>query len=551
MDVSTFHTQQISAKAGKGAGSGNSTLNGNQGLFAAGITGVNFMDLIFARSVANTATAQAQTGEGENDGKDTLSVISLINKDDLSAEEIAVLDETLARLKENGILIESGLENLEGQTDSLSSQQILKSILQNDPESFTAPDTKTNLESGIGSNKTAIKNLKDLNEFLRNMLAGLPEYNRPVIAHINSGATLQFDSAANTSGESLIATGLSISDLTQLIENISNGDEQGEALVIGTVNILPPNGKKEAVFTPRGVIIPQAVPQVNGDSLAAKLTSLLSGTQDADSTTIFGTEGKDAGETDFESILKVLERAQAKAAANGQTPAGLEKAIERIQQLSAGNSAIQLQNQNQTAASKMSEIFAAFQVNDIFPEGFDFLQGANQTHGQSLNTALAQITSLITNVQQAGHPHPASQAVAQVMAKTSGQGENRNFTIQLDPPELGRVQIKLEFSKNKAMKAHMVVEKPETHLMLQRDSQLLERALQDMGVDTDDGSLSFELSQDGNLFDHDQKDQGGNSGNGSGGAESNAEDDGMVIIETSVDWQIDPNTGHTSYNLLV
>ena len=102
------------------------------------------------------------------------------------------------------------------------------------------------------------------------------------------------------------------------------------------------------------------------------------------------------------------------------------------------------------------------------------------------------------------------------------------------------------------MKAHLVVEKPETHLMLQRDAQLLERALHDMGVDTDDSSLSFELAQDGSLFDHGQKDQGGNSGAGGGGAGNGAaEDEELVVIETTMDWQVDPNTGHTHYSLLV
>lgn len=551
MDINAFYTTQAGNNSAKGAAA-TQVLSG-KGLFASGLAGASFMDLIFARSIANAEISNTKTGGKTTDGQtqeqtQTPSLISLINKNDLSEAEIAVLDETLAQLKESGVLIEGALADLGDQSDPLSSQQILQSILQSDPEAFAELNLQTKdiqVQVEVKGDVKTIKNLKELNEFLQNLLAGLPEDARPVITKIST-EDLQFDPSEDVSGESLIATGLGISDLTKLIEDIANGDEQGEGIVFGMVNILPPNAKKDTVFTPRGVIIPQTAPQTDGETLIAKLTGMLDGSTDAKDTSIIGADGEIAEDADFDSVLKVLERAQSKIAATGKETPGLDKAIERIQQLSAGNSTVQGQ------AALMSEVFAEFEISDIFPEGFDLKQATGTGVSHGINNALAQITSIVTSVQQAGQPHPSSQALARVVAKASGQGENRNFTIQLDPPDLGRVQIRLEFAKDKAMKAHLVVEKPETHLMLQRDAQLLERALHDMGVDTDDSSLSFELAQDGSLFDHGQKDQGGNSGAGGGGAGNGAaEDEELVVIETTMDWQVDPNTGHTHYSLLV
>ena len=552
MDINAFYTTQTGNNTTKGAAA-TQALSG-KGLFASGLAGASFMDLIFARSIANAEAGKANDGKGTDSNAQAPSLISLINKSELTAEESALLDETLAQLKNSGVLIEGALADLGDQTDPLSSQQILQSVLRNDPDAFTELNLETakaELNGAAAQNLKdlkAIKSLKDLNEFLKNLLAGLPENAQPVITKVN-GQDLQFDPTAEDSGENLIATGLSISDLTKLIQDIANGDEQGEGVVIGMVQILPTNaqGKKDAVFTPRGVIIPQQPATPANETLetvAAKLNSMTVGEADEDGTGIFTKEGKLTDGADFDSVLKVLERAQSKVAATGKEAPGLEKAIKRIQQLSAGNSTVPGQ------AALMSEIFAEFEISDIFPEGFDMKQATGTPAVNPLNNALAQITSIITSVQQAGHPHPASQAVAQVVAKASGQGENRNFTIQLDPPDLGKVQIRLEFAKDKAMKAHLLVEKPETHLMLQRDAQLLERTLHDMGVDTDGNSFSFELAQDGNLFDHNQKDQGGNSGPG-GGKGGAAEDEELVVIETTMDWHVNPETGHTHYNLLV
>ena len=72
----------------------------------------------------------------------------------------------------------------------------------------------------------------------------------------------------------------------------------------------------------------------------------------------------------------------------------------------------------------------------------------------------------------------------------------REFQIRLDPPELGRVDVKLTIADNGRVEASLVVDRVETLAMLQRDARTLERAFDQAGLTADSGSLSFSLRQD-------------------------------------------------------
>lgn len=154
---------------------------------------------------------------------------------------------------------------------------------------------------------------------------------------------------------------------------------------------------------------------------------------------------------------------------------------------------------------------------------------------------------LITQTHLAGQPNPATQTVVATMQKAVKAGQDTNIKLQLDPPELGRVEVKMSFGKDNAAKVVLTAEKPETYMMLQRDSSILQQALQDAGLDADGSSLSFELAQDGHDFGQDNSRGGGHDagGTGAGGA---LDDD---IIETVMNWQVDPETGHMHYNIMV
>lgn len=155
----------------------------------------------------------------------------------------------------------------------------------------------------------------------------------------------------------------------------------------------------------------------------------------------------------------------------------------------------------------------------------------------------ASMTNIATQAQHASQPHPATQTVMTTLTKAVKGGEPANIKVQLDPPELGRVEVKMSIDKDNITKVVLTSEKPETHMMLQRDAHILERVLQDTGL-YNDGELSFELAQD-----FDQNSTSGeqsNSGYANGKADANTDE----IIQTTMDWQIDPRTGVMHYNVL-
>lgn len=84
------------------------------------------------------------------------------------------------------------------------------------------------------------------------------------------------------------------------------------------------------------------------------------------------------------------------------------------------------------------------------------------------------------------------QAVAMEIAAMAQGGASR-FEIRLDPAELGRIDVRIEISKNGQVTSHLTVEKPETLAMLRLDSPQLQRALDDAGLKSGDGGLQFSL----------------------------------------------------------
>lgn len=98
---------------------------------------------------------------------------------------------------------------------------------------------------------------------------------------------------------------------------------------------------------------------------------------------------------------------------------------------------------------------------------------------------------------QAAHPAPSNDTVpvaglaVEIAAQARG-GKNR-FEIRLDPPELGRIDVRLEVDKDGQVTSHLRVERPETLDLLRRDAPALERALQQAGLKTSDSGLQFSL----------------------------------------------------------
>ena len=76
------------------------------------------------------------------------------------------------------------------------------------------------------------------------------------------------------------------------------------------------------------------------------------------------------------------------------------------------------------------------------------------------------------------------------------QGIDR-LNIRLKPASLGQISIKLDVSGNGHVSATITADRPDTLSMLQRDARGLERAFNNAGLQTNQGSLDFNLRGDG------------------------------------------------------
>ncbi len=89
-------------------------------------------------------------------------------------------------------------------------------------------------------------------------------------------------------------------------------------------------------------------------------------------------------------------------------------------------------------------------------------------------------------------PPGIAQQVAIRIHKAAETGQER-ISIRLHPAELGRIGVRMDWAEDGVLRAVISAEKSETLDLLQRDARTLERALQEAGIRTNSGSLSFDL----------------------------------------------------------
>ncbi|MBY0428378.1 MAG: flagellar hook-length control protein FliK [Alphaproteobacteria bacterium] len=193
-----------------------------------------------------------------------------------------------------------------------------------------------------------------------------------------------------------------------------------------------------------------------------------------------------------------IELLQGKFSAPGTHPAAGDRAISAA--LTASDSPAPTPNGSAGGGSPITAKDAAATNAVTGLEGLHPAQGDQVTFAGTLrNVKEAQASLMLPNEQVAVHLNR--------MAK-SGMSQ---YDLQLHPADLGRVDIRLEIAKDGTVQATVTADNQQTFDMLQKDSRSLERALQQAGLQTDSGSLSFNLRGDGQNTAQQQAQQ--NSGN--------------------------------------
>lgn len=86
-------------------------------------------------------------------------------------------------------------------------------------------------------------------------------------------------------------------------------------------------------------------------------------------------------------------------------------------------------------------------------------------------------------------------AFAARFARRAADGATR-FELRMDPPELGRVDVKLDIDAEGRARAQLTVERPETLAEMTRHARQLERALNEAGVELGEDGVQFQLAAD-------------------------------------------------------
>jgi flagellar hook-length control protein FliK len=71
------------------------------------------------------------------------------------------------------------------------------------------------------------------------------------------------------------------------------------------------------------------------------------------------------------------------------------------------------------------------------------------------------------------------------------------FELRLDPPELGRIEVRLDVSRDHRVTAVIAADSPQALTELARHARDLEHMLQGAGLELTENGLSFDLRQGG------------------------------------------------------
>jgi flagellar hook-length control protein FliK len=99
-------------------------------------------------------------------------------------------------------------------------------------------------------------------------------------------------------------------------------------------------------------------------------------------------------------------------------------------------------------------------------------------------------------------PQTAAQSQATTLVQVQSRiierfdGRAQRFEVRLDPPELGRVDVRIEIGSDKRVHAVLAAQDGAALNDLMRGARALEQALAKAGVDLADNGLSFELASD-------------------------------------------------------
>ncbi len=145
-------------------------------------------------------------------------------------------------------------------------------------------------------------------------------------------------------------------------------------------------------------------------------------------------------------------------------------------------------------AARASDVSAALKAGSELVQNLGLTAPAAHSGVTAVqSSAAATAAAAAAPMAAPATPVPIAGVAIEIAAQALS-GKNR-FEIRLDPPELGRIDVRLEIDNEGHVKSRLIVERAETLDMLRRDAPQLARALQQAGLKTADNALEFSLRQ--------------------------------------------------------
>jgi len=119
------------------------------------------------------------------------------------------------------------------------------------------------------------------------------------------------------------------------------------------------------------------------------------------------------------------------------------------------------------------------------------VQPAVQSQAHAGPTASVTQNVQVSQSDQGANANTVSALAVAIAAKS--QSGNKQFDIRLDPPELGRVEIRLSIDATGKAQASLSADQPRTLDLLKADGATLTRALRDAGLNVAQNGLNFSL----------------------------------------------------------
>jgi flagellar hook-length control protein FliK len=209
--------------------------------------------------------------------------------------------------------------------------------------------------------------------------------------------------------------------------------------------------------------------------------------------------------------------AAAQATAQAQSAPISTQAASALQALAANAKAARAPNSDNAQPTEPTESKpAAPQAAGKTPQKTDFVAAGpakdtalvRATPNEGAAPALTQgdVSPLPTAPQQqqiATTPDASAARAAPAAAQVGREiirrfnGQSTQFDLRLDPPELGRVEVRLEVSRDHRVTATLTADSPQALVELARHARELQQSLQSAGLELAENGLSFDLRQGG------------------------------------------------------